>query len=168
VLPPQAPTPAFTGLVAHHDPGFNFTLFVPDGWHRLDVQSPGAGVFYAPDPTDLLTGLAVEGRDLGTAVGARDLPALRRGFLAGLRQLPECRIASREAEVVGSLLTLEARHTFRDGDAVRQRWVRLLYQDRIQVRLIAQAASIDQFAYWEPMFYTAMRSVRFAALWSVV
>jgi hypothetical protein len=34
------------------------------------------------------------------------------------------------------------------------------------VRLIAQAAGVDQFGYWEPMFYTAMRSVHFADPWA--
>jgi hypothetical protein len=141
-------------------------LFVPDGWSRLDVLD-GEGVFYAPDAADSLTGLAIEARDLGSAVRASDLPALRRGFLAGLRQLPGCRMETREAEAIGSLTTLEARHTFRDGASVRKRWLRLLYQDRVQVRLIAQAASVDQFAYWEPMFYTAMRSVHFGDLHSL-
>jgi hypothetical protein len=103
---------------------------------------------------------------MGTVVRANDLPAVRRGFLAGLRKLRECRIEGREAEAVGSLITLEARHTFRDGDALRKRWVRLLYQGRVQVRLIAQAADIDRFGYWEPMFYTAMRSVQFANPWT--
>jgi hypothetical protein len=165
---PQAPTPAFTGLVAHYDPRFQFSLFVPDGWLRLDVQD-GVGVFYAPDPADPLTGLAIAARELGTITRASDMPALRRGFLAGLRQLPGCRIELREAEAVGTLITLEARHTFLDLDGgwVRQRWLRLLYQDRVQVRLIGQAASVEQFAYWEPMFYTAMRSVRFGDLRSV-
>jgi hypothetical protein len=181
MLSPQAPVPAFTGLVAHHDPTFNFALFVPDGWLRLDVQDqgpalrgapPAAGVFYAPDasdsaaPPESLTGLAIQACDLHTVVRPSDMPALRRGFLAGLRQLPESRIESRAAEAVGSLITLEARHTFRDGDAVQKRWVRLLYQDCVQVRLIAQAASVAKFAYWEPMFYTAMRSVRFGDQWS--
>jgi hypothetical protein len=140
-------------------------LWIPDGWAKLDVQD-GQGVFYAPEPADLLTGLAVEAQDMGTMVRASDLPAVRRGFLAGLRQLPECRIERREAEAVGSLIRLEARHTYRDGDALRKRWVRLLYQGRVQVRLIAQAASVDQFGYWEPMFYTAMRSVHFANPWT--
>ena len=59
------------------------------------------------------------------------------------------------------MLTLEAVYAFRDGEAVRKRWVRLLYQGRTQVRLVAQAASVDGYAYWEPMFYEAMRTVRF-------
>jgi hypothetical protein len=37
----------------------------------------------------------------------------------------------------------------------------LLYHGRTQVRLIAQGASAALFAYWEPMFFEAMRTVHF-------
>lgn len=160
--PSQASLPTFTGLQVHRDEQLGFSVLIPLGWQRREVED-GQGVFYAPDPADALTGLAVDGRDLGTEVEAKDLPAVRRGFLRGLRELPACRIESREAEAIGRLITLEARHTFRDGEAVRKRWVRLLYQGRIQVRLIAQAASVEQFAYWEPMFYTSIRTFRFGS-----
>jgi hypothetical protein len=83
----------------------------------------------------------------------------------GLRRLPHCRIESSEADAVGPLLTLEARHTFRDGDATRKRWTRLVYQGRTQVRLVAQAASVALFEYWEPMFYEALRTVHFSSGW---
>ena len=157
VSPSQDSLPAFTGLQVHHDARLGFSVLVPDGWQRLDADV----AFFAPNADDPLTGLAIEGRDLGTEVRPADLATLRRGFLRGLRQLPGSRIESHEAEVVGRLITLEARHTFRDGDAVRKRWVRLLYQGRIQVRLIAQAASVEDFDYWEPMFFTAVRTARF-------
>jgi hypothetical protein len=121
-------------------------------------------VFYAPDETDRLTGIAIDALDLGTPLSAGDLPALHRGMLAGLRRLASCRIEHHEAEAVGALLTLEARVTFREGDAIRKRWVRLLYRDRTQVRLIAQSASIEQFSYWEPMFFEAIRTIRFGAI----
>jgi hypothetical protein len=146
----------------HRDPAFGFSVLIPDGWHTLAAEG-SPGVVYAPDADDSLTGLAIEARDLGTEVQADDLPALRRGFLRGLRELPGCRMQSCEAEAIGRLVTLEARHTFRDGDAVRKRWVRLLYQGRTQIRIIAQAASVDQFDYWEPMFYTALRTVQFGS-----
>jgi hypothetical protein len=45
--------------------------------------------------------------------------------------------------------------------AARTRWVRLLYQGRTQVRLVAQGASAHVFGYWEPMFFEAMRTVHF-------
>jgi hypothetical protein len=159
------PAPAFTGLVVHRDRDFGYSLFVPDGWLRLDLEG-NSGVFYAPDPDDPLTGLAVDAQDLGTAVRPDDLATLRSGFLAGLRGLPDCRIERHEAEAIGQLITLEARHTYRDGDAVRKRWVRLLYQGRTQVRLVARAATVEAFEYWEPMFYEAIRTVRFGDWWT--
>jgi len=157
---PQRSLPSFTGLQVVHDARLGFSILIPDGWQRLDVSDSSAD-FYAPDPADLLTGLAIEGRDLGTEVQPGDLATLRRGFLRGLREVAGSKVESREAEAVGRLISLEARHTFRDGDVIRKRWVRLLYQGRAQVRLIAQAATVEQFDYWEPMFYTAIRTAHF-------
>jgi len=136
-------------------------LLVPHGWQRLELRGSSSGVFYAPDPKDLLTGLAIEAQDLGTPVQPADLPALKSGLLAGVRGLSGSNIEQHEAEVVGELLTLEARFTFFDGAAARKRWVRLLYQGCTQVRLIAQGASPDLFGCWEPMFFEAMRTVHF-------
>jgi hypothetical protein len=153
--------PAFTGLVVYRQPAFDYGLLVPDGWQRLDLSGSDTGVFFAPDPHDPLTGLAIDARDLGTQVRPADLPGLRSGMLSGVRRLANCRIERHEAEAVGQLLTLEAVYTFRDAELVRKRWVRLLYQGRTQLRLVAQAASVEGYAYWEPMFYEAMRTVRF-------
>ena len=74
---------AFTGLQVHHDARLGFSVLVPDWWHRLDLEN-SAGVFYAPRADDSLTGLAIEGRDLGTAVQPADLVTLRRGFSAAV------------------------------------------------------------------------------------
>jgi hypothetical protein len=157
--------PAFTGLVVHREPRFGYALLVPDGWQRLALSESESGVFYTPDVSDLLTGLAIDALDLGTPITARDLPTLRRGMLLGLRRLPHGQLESFQSETVGQLVTLEARHTFRDGDATRKRWTRLLYQGHIQVRLVAQAASVPLFDYWEPMFYEALRTVHFGSGW---
>jgi hypothetical protein len=153
--------PAFTGLVAHRDPVVGFSLLLPDGWHRSDVPETG-GALYQPAPVDdPTTGLEVSGQDLGTEVQARDLAAIRRGFLSGLRQLACCTIEQQEATAIGALLTLEARLTYQDGESIRKRWVRLLYQGRTQIRLLAEGSSVERFAYWEPMFFTAFRTVKF-------
>jgi hypothetical protein len=158
VDPPRPP--AFTGLVVHRDPDVGFSLLLPDGWQRRDLPENG-GTLYTPNPADPTTGLEVGGQDLGTEILARDLRAIRRGFLNGLRQLSGCQIEQQEDTAVGALVTLEARLTYRDGDATRKRWVRLLYQGRTQIRLLADASSVERFAYWEPMFFTAFRTVRF-------
>jgi hypothetical protein len=152
--------PAFTGLVVHRDPAVGFSLLLPDGWRRLDLPD-GGGSLYTPDQDDPTTGLEVSGQDLGTEVHARDLRAIRRGFLSGLRQLAGCQIEQQEDTAIGALLTLEARLTYRDGEVTRKRWVRLLYQGRTQIRLLAEGSSVERFAYWEPMFFPAFRTVRF-------
>jgi hypothetical protein len=159
--------PAFTGLVVHRDPERGYSLLLPDGWHRSELAD-GTGAFYAPDPDDPLTGLEASAVDLGTEVQPGDLAALKRGFLAGLKQLSGCAIERQEAESVGRLVTLEARLTFQEDGATRKRWSRLLYQKRIQVKLVAQGATVARFEHWEPMFTTAMRSVRFGDWWSEV
>ncbi len=157
--------PSFTGLVVHRDQVIGYSLLIPEGWQRFDLEA-GDGVFFAPTLDSRETGLEVAGRDLGTDVQPDDLAIIQRGFLTGLQRLPDCQIESREAESIGRLLTLEARFTFRDGDVVRKRWVRQLYQGRVQVRVVAQGATPDAFGYWEPMFTTMMRTIRFGDWWS--
>ena len=154
--------PVFTGLVAHRDQTFNYSFFLPLGWYRLELEGAGEnGVFYAPSLDDPLTGFSAEARDLGTMVTSDDLPALRVGFLSGLRKLTGSKIESQEAEAIGSLITMEARQTYRDGAVTRKRWVRLLYQGTTQVRLVAQGATVEAFEYWLPMFFESMRTFRF-------
>src|SRR5438034_700424 len=38
--------PAFTSLVAHRDPEHGFSFLMPEGWHKLDLES--GGVIYVP------------------------------------------------------------------------------------------------------------------------
>jgi hypothetical protein len=154
--------PSYTGLFAHREPEFGCSLLIPLGWQRLELDSEvGSGTIFVPDPEDVVNSFSFEGRKLGMPVNRRDLRPLEEGMLAGLRSMPESAIESHEAEAVGGLITMEARHTYRDGEATRKRWVRLLYQGEVQVRLIAQGSSPEEFAYWEPMFFQMMRTFRF-------
>jgi hypothetical protein len=159
--------PAFTGLVVHRDLKHRYSLLVPDGWHRFELEGE-AGSLYAPDPEDVHTSLSLSARDLGTAVEPGDLESLRSGFVGGLRQVPGSEIEGVEAEAVGRLITMEARQRFREGAETRRRWVRLAYQGRTQVRLVAQGASPERFEQYESMFYQAMRTFRFADWWAEV
>lgn len=159
--------PSFTGLMIHRDPSAGFSLLLPDGWHRTDLPDDG-GTLYRPDLDDPTTGLEVSGQQLGTEVTAKDLPAVRKGFMAGLRQLPGCKIEDQEDTAIGGMLTLEARLTYRQDGATRKRWVRLLYQGQTQIRMVAEGSSVERFGYWEPMFVTAFRSARFGDWWSEV
>lgn len=154
--------PSFHGLLVHSDSAIGYSLLIPLGWQRLELDSAeGQGVIYAPSADDVATSFSAEGRDLGTTVTPGDLPALREGFLRGLRRMPGSVLETWEAEAVGNLVTMEARHTFIDGAATRKRWVRLLYQGSVQVRLVAQGATAQAFDYWLPMFYESMRTFRF-------
>jgi hypothetical protein len=159
--------PAFTSLVVYRSLEYRYSFLYPEGWHRFELASDGGqGVIFAPSPDDVATSFSAEARDLGTPVVAADLPALRRGFLAGLRRLPGSSVEHREDYAAGELIGLEARHHFREGAARRTRWVRLLYQGMTQVRLIAQGATAEAFAYWLPAFTMMMRTFRFGDWWA--
>jgi hypothetical protein len=158
-------SPAFTGLVVHRDPSAGYSLLLPDGWHRTDLPDNG-GTLYQPDQNDPTTGLEVNGLKLGSEIQPRDLPTIRRGFLAGLRQLPSCQVEQQEDAAIGGLLTLEARLTYRQEESIRKRWVRLLYQGQTQIRLVAEGSTVERFGYWESMFVTAFRTVRFGDWWA--
>ena len=163
------PPPAFTGLLVHREPRYGCSMLIPEGWERRELESEhGSGAVFLPNPADELTSFSFEGRDLGVEVESGDLAALRSGFLAGLRKLPGHRISHHEADAIGRLITMEARLTFRTGGELRKRWTRLLYQGRVQARLVAQGASPAEFDYWEPMFFQMMRTFRFADWWAEV
>lgn len=161
--------PAFTGLVVYRNLEYRFSFFYPEGWYRFDLPAEeGHAVAFAPSPDDLSTSFSVEARDLGTTVTAADLPELRRGWRAGLRLLHRVAIEHQEDYAVGSLIGLEARYTFHDGDAERKRWVRLLYQGSTQALLVAQGATVEEFDYWMPMFTQCMRTFKFGDWWAEV
>lgn len=154
--------PSFTAMCLYRDVANNCSFFYAEGWQAFPLDDPAGGTVLLPDLDDPETSLSFQARDVGTEVRAADLATLRAGFMRGLRGLPGCKIESRETESVGALITMEARLTFRDGEAIRKRWVRLAYQGRTQARLIAQGSTPDRFAYWEPMFFQAMRTFQFA------
>jgi hypothetical protein len=147
--------PGNVPLKYYRDPKHGFSMLYPDAWYVFDLTEV-EGKLFAPSPTDLATCLSVEVRDIGTPVTARDLPTLREGFLSGLGQVPGSRLTDRKEYDVGFLIGLEARQTFRDGRARRKRWIRLLYRDTLQVRLLAQGASPVEFDFWLPVFNPAM------------
>lgn len=152
----------YTGLLLYRDPARAYSFFVPLDWRQLELETTAAsGVMFAPDPENPLTSFSVEGEDLGLTVTADDLPTLKRGFLAGLRKFPRSIIESSEAEAVGAVLTMEARHTYQQDGVTRKRWVRLIYRDTLQVRLVGQTETVKQFDYWLPVFFQTIRTFRF-------
>lgn len=165
----DAPRPSFTGLPVARDLTYRYSFLYPEGWQILELETDGGrGVIVAPSPDDTASSFSVEARDLGMTPTAADLPALREGFAAGLRSLPDAVIEMRDDFAIGALLGIEAILTYREGETTRKRWVRLLYQGSTQARLIAQGASVAEYEYWLPMLTQAMRTFQFADWWAEV
>jgi len=73
--------------------------------------------------------------------------------------LPGIEIETQEETVTPTLIALEARFTFLDGEVRRRRWVRNIYWGNGQLVLVAQGATAEEFDYWLPMFYNTMMTV---------
>lgn len=167
--------PVFTGLVVHRDLRYRYSFLLPeltaDAWHTLELDTQeGRGRIFTPDPDDVSTSLSVEARDLGTTITGEDLPTLREGLEAGLQQLRDLTIEKQEDYAIGALVGFEYWFTFReeDGGPLRKRWLRLVYQGQIQVRIIAQGATPEAFEHWLPLFNQAIRTFQFADWWAEV
>ena len=153
-------TPAFTGLVLHRDKKWRFKFWYPDGWHRFDLAPGHEGVLYAPEPGDYSTSFSVEAKDIGVKTQESDLDALKEGFLEGLKSLDGLQIEWQDAWVAGALIGLEAKYTFREGEATRKRWVRLLYEGSRQFHVVAQGSSPEEYDYWLPMLNEMMMTLQ--------
>ncbi len=152
-------TPAFTGLARHEDRQWRFSFWYPHEWHRYEWPDGRAGVLYAPDPTDYSSSFSVEVKALDTQITPADEADLHTGFLEGLRSLPECVIEAEGSWVAGNLIGCEAKYTFQESGCRRKRWSRLLFEGARQFHFVAQGASPDEYAYWEPMLFQAMETV---------
>jgi len=138
----------------------------PDVWvaRDLDVEG-GQGVIFAPDPEELRTAISVEVRDLGTEVTARDLPDLEKAFLKGLRSVPGSKLEQHEVFQSPYHIGIEAQQSFDEGGQRRRRWIRVLYNGRLQARLIAQGATVAEFDRLRPLFAPCMTTFLFGDLW---
>lgn len=168
-MPDEETRPSFTGLAVARDLEYRYSFLYPDGWHTFELETEvGQGIIVAPSPGDTTNSFSAEARDLGMTLTAEDLPTIREGFMAGLRDLPDAQVETRDDFAIGDLLGVEAVLTYREGDMTRKRWVRLLYQGTIQARLIAQGANLAEYDYWLPMLTQAMRTFQFADWWAEV
>jgi hypothetical protein len=150
--------PAFRGLNWYRDRHFSF--FRPINWTRFEWSDDRQGVLFGPSPDDPATLFAVDVKDLGLEVTSADLDDLMAGFISGIEQLPDNRIETQEKWVAGVVIGLEAKYTFREGEVVRKRWIRVLYQDTRQITVTAQGATVKDFDYWLPMFFEAMMTFK--------
>lgn len=162
----ESPRPAFTALVVYRNPEYRYSFLYPEGWHESELDTDaGQGVIFSPHAGAVDTSFSVEVREIGVAVVADDLPDLHAGLLEGVRTLPDATVLSEETYAIGDLIGLELRAAYREGEARRTRWTRLLYRNTTQFRMIAQGEA-DDYAYWEPMLTQMMRTFRFGDWWA--
>jgi hypothetical protein len=157
-MPEQREGPRYYGMFKHVDRG-GYALWLPAGWRTVKMGKGHRGVIFCPYPGDIDTSFSSEKRRLAFKVTEDDLPTLREGFNAGLATLPGVEIESQDEIVTPTLITLEARFTFLEGEARRKRWVRVIYWGRGQLTLTAQGSSPGEFDYWLPMFFNTMMTV---------
>ena len=148
--------PRYYGMFKHIDEEGGFALWFPTGWHRFELMEGHQGVIYSPYPDDLNTSFLAEKRRLEYSVTKKDVPILREGFQEGLMTLPGIEIEMQEETVTPTLITLEARLTFLDGEVRHKRWVRNIYWGNGQLFLVAQGSTVEEFDYWLPMFFNTM------------
>lgn len=154
---------ASSGLALHNDRYLGFSLMYPSAWHQFQWLDGRRGVLYGPVFNDNSTIFAVAIQDLGIVVNQRDVKDLRVGFIAGIGRLDESRIETQRQWQSGAQIGMEARYIFREGETLRKRWVRVLYQDTRQFTITAQAATQDDFSHWLPTFQAAMNNFRIYA-----
>ena len=112
---------------------------LPDGWQRTDLPET-VGRCTCPNRTTRRPAWRSTGRTLGTRW---QRATCRRSARLPGRPAPVARLPVEQQEdaTIGELLTLEARLTYRQDETTRKRWVRLLYQGRTQIRLVAEGSS---------------------------
>jgi hypothetical protein len=145
--------PGQTALGIYRDP-HAVALLYPDWWQAYDM--PDGRLF---TPGDLDTFISMEVARLGTRVTAADLPELEHGFLTALRQMPSSELLEHGTIDTGLLLGVEARQLY----GGHKRWIRLLFRGELQVRLVAQGATAQEFDRWLPCFDPAMTGLVFDA-----
>ncbi len=148
--------PVWYGMKLYWHEEWDFSFWYALGWHEYEFADGRPGMILSPEEENPVNSFSVQPRELGIEVTKDDMPALTEGFVAGLMSLPEVNIESQEESAVGSLVMLDARLTFREGDVRRKRWVRLIYRGTRQYLLTGQGADEDEFRYWESMFFIPM------------
>ncbi len=160
-MPEQKGNPRYHGM-RKYVTREGYALWLPSDWRQVDMTGGHKGAIFCPHADSIDTCLSAEKHKLRYAVTEKDVPALRQGFNTGLAALPGIEVESQQESVTPTLITLEARFTFLEGEARRKRWVRAVYWGTGQLVLVAQGATPEEFEYWLPMFYNTMMTVEIA------
>jgi hypothetical protein len=85
-----------------------------------------------------------------------DVEILAEGFEAGINSLPDVIIEHKNYETGKMVVLLEAKFTFTENGQRRKRWIKSMYWSEANLVLIAQGATVEDYAYWEGMLFNTM------------
>lgn len=145
-----------TGIYKHVFGDAGYGVWVPQDWHRLELNTGNPGALFVPDLDDMDTCLLVEKVTLDYSVEEDDISALREGFEQGLSQLDIVDIEWRKETVTRVFKGWDARFVYRDGDVERKRWVRTMFWGDAQLTFIAQGKDVATYEYYAGMFYNSL------------
>jgi hypothetical protein len=143
--------PAFTGLVLQEDRHWRYSFWYPKGWYRFDLGDERTGVLCSPAPENPTTFFSVQVAQLEIVAQAEDLPVLCEGVQEGLEELPEVEVESAQESAGAGRIEIERTYTFRDGEHVRKRRIRLIYDRDRLYSLMSQGATVQEYEYWLSM-----------------
>lgn len=143
--------PRFTGVHTYNDPQGRYEFRHPWDWEESELDNDLDGVIVRPELDEDATYFAVWVKALETSVVAEDLAELSAGFDEGLNGLPDAHVLHADEKTYNNLVKLERDFTFTEDGHTRKRRVWAMYADYWQFLVVYQAATVEEFDYWEPM-----------------
>jgi len=153
---PVRKPPVYTGVTKHWDQQGGYAVWLPNDWRKIDMVEGRRGWIFTPYPDHYDTCFISEKIVLDFEATPEDVDVLMEGFEAGIASLPDAVIEYKSAETGKMVVWMEARFTFTENGQRRKRWVKSLYWGKSNLVLIAQGATVEDYAYWEGMLFNAM------------
>lgn len=150
---------SYNGIRKYIDKEGGYSLWVPKDWREIPMTNGHHGVIFTPHKDDFDTSFAAEKQTLPFKISMKDMQIARKGFEDGLASLPEVEIESQDESFTKTLKIFDARVTFVEDGVRRKRWVRTAYWGEGQLTMIAQGATVEEFEYYEGMFYNTMMTI---------
>jgi len=155
----NSPYPVYTGATEYVNREGAYGIWYPSNWRQIDMTGDHKGAIFAPFPDHIDTCIAVEKIMLPYKVVHGDLPTLRQGLKEGLDALPGIEIESFEESLPGTMVLVDVKYSFLEGEAQRKRWLRVLYWAEAQLNVIAQGQSVKDYEFWMPVFFNTMMTI---------
>ncbi len=152
----QKKEPVYTGITKHIDQGAGFAVWISNDWRKIDMVEGRRGWIFTPYPDRYDTCFTCEKIMLDYEATPEDAEVLLEGFEAGIESLPEAVVEYKNTDVGKMVLLMEAKFTFLENGQRRKRWVKSMYWGRSNLVLMAQGATVEEYAYWEGMLFNAM------------